>query len=181
MCNLTDKTALRRHFKELRAAIPDQSEKSRIIQEKVLTYSAIKQANSVFLYLSFGSEVETLFLAKELLAMGKRVAVPRCNPKTRTMVAVEIQDLAQLRTGAYGILEPDHHGTEIPKTELDVVLVPALAFDRDGFRLGYGGGYYDKFLADFSGKTIGLAFSDCVVDRLPRETFDLPVDTIITN
>ncbi len=180
MYNITDKTALRRHFKKIRESLSEKPEKSRRIQEKLLINPAILQANSVFLYLSIGSEVETLALMKELLSLGKRVAVPLCDKETKTMVAVEVAETRSLRPGTYGIWEPDPDSPVLPKEEIDVVLVPGLAFDKEGYRLGYGGGYYDKFLADFSGRTIGLAFSESVTDTLPREEFDLPVDEVIT-
>ncbi len=146
-----------------------------------MTYSAILEAKTVFLYLSFGSEVETLALTKKLLALGKEIAVPRCDPQTKTMTAVRLTDFQQLRPGSYGILEPAPDAPVISKEEIDLCLVPGLAFDQEGYRLGYGGGYYDKFLKDFSGKKLGLAFLECLTDRLPREEFDLPVDAVITD
>ncbi len=175
-----EKAALRRKWKEVRAEIPKRSEKSRRICEKVLEHPAVLGAKTVFLYLSFGTEVETLSLAAALIERGKRVAVPLCDTKTRRMQAVLLPAMTCLREGSYGILEPDVDAKAIPQEEIEVILVPALAFDKAGYRLGYGGGYYDKFLEGFSGRTIGLAFLDCVTDSLPREEFDKPVDEVIT-
>lgn len=181
MCSLKEtKTQLRRSWKEVRASVPDRDNKNRQIQEKFLTDSAMKQAKSVFLYLSFGSEVDTIPILEELLRRGVRVSVPRCHKETRTMDAVAITHLSQLKPGAYGILEPEPALPIISPKEIDLAVVPALAFDKEGYRLGYGGGYYDRFLAEFSGISVGLAFSDCITEHLPREEFDKPVDVVIT-
>ncbi len=179
MCK-EEKRELRRKWREIRNGISHRAEKSRQICEKVCKHSAIAEANTVFVYLSFGSEVETMELVKQLLAMGKRVGVPKCDTKHRTMAAAEITELTGLIPNSYGILEPTKDAPILSKGEIDAVLVPALAFDEDGFRLGYGGGYYDKYLADYSGVTLGIAFADCVTNRLPRGEFDRPVDEVLT-
>ncbi len=179
-CNMCKgKAELRKEWKLRRSEIKDREEKSRKIAENLLALPAIQKAKTVFLYLSAGSEAETLSLTKELLRMGKRVAVPVCDTKTHEMVAAEIKDLAEVTAGAYGLLEPKEVKA-ILKEEVDVVLVPGLAFDKDGYRLGYGGGYYDRYLADFSGKSIGLCFAECFADCLPKEEYDKPVDLVIT-
>lgn len=180
MCSLKEsKTQLRRSWKEIRGSVPHREDKSRQIQEKFLTYSAAKQAKSVFLYLSVGSEVNTLPILEELLRRGVQVSVPRCHKETGTMDAVAVTDLSLLKPGAYGILEPDPALPTVSIKDIDLAVVPALAFDKEGYRLGYGGGYYDRFLAEFSGTSVGLAFSDCITEHLPREEFDQPVDIII--
>ena len=181
MCNIQEeKGMLRQAWRTLRKEIPRRHEKSRRIWEKVLEHPAVVEAKTVFLYLSFGTEVETLPLADELVKRGKRVAVPLCDTKTHAMKAVLLPAMENLKAGSYGILEPESDARVISKEEIDVILVPALAFDREGYRLGYGGGYYDKFLESFSGRAIGLAFSDCITDKLPREAFDKPVDEVVT-
>ncbi len=179
MCK-EEKRVLRRKWREIRNGVLCPAEKSRQICEKVCRHSAIAEAKTVFVYLSFGSEVETIELVKQLLAMGKRVGVPKCDTKHRTMVAAEITEITGLIPNSYGILEPTKDAPILSKGEIDVVLVPALAFDEEGFRLGYGGGYYDKYLADYSGVVLGLAFAACVTKRLPRGDFDRPVDAVVT-
>lgn len=175
-----EKKELRRRWKAVRDGIAEKEEKSQKIREKILRHSAVLDAKRVFLYLSMGSEVETLQLAKELKKQGKQIAVPRCDRETRTMEAVEVADLTELKAGAYGILEPNQDAKVFSKEEIDVVLVPGLAFDSAGYRLGYGGGYYDKYLAGFSGAVLGLAFRDCIAEKLPRDEFDRPVEEVIT-
>lgn len=181
MCSLEKtKTELRREWSEIRGAIPHKGEKNRQIQENFLMHPALKQAKSVFLYLSFRSEVGTTLILETLLNRGVQVSVPRCHRSTGTMDAVLITDLSQVKPGTYGILEPEPGLSVLSPKEIDIAVVPALAFDKEGYRLGYGGGYYDRFLGDFPGITIGLAFSDCITDRLPRESFDRPVDMVLT-
>ncbi len=179
MCN-KDKAVLRREWKSRRAEILGREEKSREITGRLLRLPEILAAGTVFVYLSFGSEVDTLSLTAELLSMGKRIAVPVCDPQTHTMEAVEIGDITSLKPSTYGILEPDSTAKRVPKKEVDIVMVPGLAFDQEGYRLGYGGGYYDKYLEEFAGISIGVCFRECLADRLPRENYDKPVDRIMT-
>ena len=178
MCN-EEKTALRREWKARRNGISKKEEKSRKIAENLLSLPAMEQAKMVFLYLSVGSEAETITLAKELLFKGKRIAVPVCDRKTHTMAAAEITDVAQVTVGAYGLSEPKEKKI-ISKEEIDLILVPGLAFDKAGYRLGYGGGYYDRYLDGFAGISIGLCFEECLTDRLPQGKYDKPVDLVIT-
>lgn len=178
---MVDKKELRRQLVNKRNDIPekDRKEKSLKITEKVLEHPALKQADTVFIYVSFGSEVDTHILIHELLRLGKRVGVPLCNTQDHTMQVLEITDFSQLKKGHYGILEPDKDSTEIPKDKIDLVIVPAVAFDECGYRMGYGGGYYDRFLADFHGYTIGIAFCECIEKDLPRGEFDRKVNEVI--
>lgn len=178
---IEEKRLLRKRQKALRDGIPPQLRQaySRCIADKVLTLAEEVAARTVFVYLSYGSEPETHVLIRELLAWGIRVGVPVCDTKTHTMDAVALNAWEDLAPGAYGILEPQG-GSVIPPDEIDLILVPGLAFDKEGYRLGYGGGYYDRYLQDFHGVSAGLAFSVCCTDTLPRGTFDLPVSHVLT-
>lgn len=178
---MVDKKELRRRLIEKRNNIPQRlrQEKSLKITENILGHSALKKANTVFVYVSFGSEADTLLLIKELFRLGKRVGVPLCNSTDHTMTVYEIKDLSQLKEGHYGIPEPDKGLKEIPKEEIDLIIVPGVAFDKEGYRMGYGGGYYDRFLTDFNGYTIGIAFSECIEDELPKGEFDRKVNEVI--
>ena len=183
MSSRTNKEKLRRYWGNLRnsISIEQRREKSRRITEGILAHPLTNAAKVIFVYVSFKSEPDTHDLIRKLLKLGKRVAVPVCNTDQNTMKAVEISDFEQLRTGGYGILEPDTRtAAEIPKSEIDLILAPALAFDSEGFRLGYGGGYYDKYLTDFNGAVMGIAFSECITDFLPHCTYDRPVNFVLT-
>ena len=89
-----------------------------------------------------------------------------------------ITALSELKPGKYGILEPDN--TDICEPEQGLMIMPGLAFDKNGFRLGYGGGYYDRYIDGFIGKTIGITFHECYTDRLPAFETDKTVNSVIT-
>ncbi|MBQ2614047.1 MAG: 5-formyltetrahydrofolate cyclo-ligase [Clostridia bacterium] len=175
------KAEKRKHFRTVRDGIPPAQREidSEIIAEKVLALIQEKQIKRVFVYLSIGSEVHTHSLIAKLLSLGVTVGVPRCDKVTHKMDAIVIQDLEQLQTGAYGILEPKD-GPILPPEQVELILLPALAFAKDGTRLGYGGGYYDRYTQDFHGLMVGLAFSACLTENLPKDAFDKPVDLVIT-
>ena len=143
-----------------------------------------RSAGMVFCYVSVGSEVDTRPLIRQLLDQeGKRVAVPWCNPATGTMSAVEISGLEELKPGVFGIPEPDSTvQAPLDPSGLDLIVVPGIAFDGRGYRIGYGGGYYDRFLSEHGkGKhTLGLAFEAQLIDAVPVEEHDVPVDGIAT-
>ena len=183
-CSMSkDKSTIRPYLLKVRGDIPDQirKEKSKRIMERILNLPEIKEARTIFTYVSFGSEVETRELIDSLIFLGKRVGVPLCNKENHTMRAVEIKGLDELKVKTYGILEPDGKATEFSKDQIDVIIVPGAGFDSEGYRIGYGGGYYDRFLEGFSGFSLGLAFKECMVESMPREDHDKRVDFVITD
>lgn len=157
-------------MKEVRAELKSP-EKDKLIEENVL--SAFGNEESFFVYLSFGSEVSTKGLICALLACGKKVCVPRIDGGV--MRSVPYQE--PLETGAYGILQPQ--GGE--ETACRVALTPLLAVDGEGYRLGYGGGYYDKYFALHPDVLrVGLSYAGQAVDGLPREETDMPLHAVVT-
>ncbi|MBR5152204.1 MAG: 5-formyltetrahydrofolate cyclo-ligase [Clostridia bacterium] len=176
---MNEKTELRRHFRNIRDAISPDKRKaaSAVICEKALALTKTLSARSVFVYYSMGSEVETHALTDVLCRQGICVSVPRCNTVLHTMDAVRLT--GEWETDAYGILTP-RGGEVISPSALDLILVPALAFDQDGYRLGYGGGYYDRYLKPLTTPTAGLCFSACLTDVLPRGVFDCSVGIVLT-
>lgn len=175
-----NKGELRAQFQALRNRIPAKLHKeySQSIARKVLQLVEETGAKTVFAYLSFAGEVETHALIQELLSGGVKVAVPRCHKDTHTMDAVVIESMEDLQTGAYGILEPKA-GEILPPDCFDMILVPALAFDQEGFRLGWGAGYYDRYIRGYQGLTVGLSFSVCQTEKLPRDSHDIPVKLVL--
>jgi 5-formyltetrahydrofolate cyclo-ligase len=135
----------------------------------------------VHTYVGVGSEVATLTLIEELLRRGgMRIACPRVAGGDH-LEHHEIRSTNDLVEGAMELLEPDPaHCPKLPVSQIDFVLVPGLAFTRDGHRLGYGRGYYDRLLAQSQATAIGLAFDAQLLDELPRETHDRAVDIVIT-
>ena len=127
-------------------------------------------------------EVGTAGLIRQSLARGQEVAVPVVQPGTRILRHALIQDLGQLQPGRWGLLEPapDHPCWLEDLTRIDLVVIPGLAFDRRGNRLGLGGGYYDRFLAQVNATKAGLIYSALLLDTLPTETHDIPMDLVIT-
>jgi 5-formyltetrahydrofolate cyclo-ligase len=176
------KRALRRRIRSARDAMPAdvRSVASRRIRQRALAEIERRgDAATVMAFWSFGSEVETPPLIDELVARGARVALPR-------IVGVEIEARAfrpgePLSDTAFGAREPAA-GPLVRPRQLDVVLVPGLVFDRLGFRLGYGAGFYDRFLAStrVDAARIGLCFALQVVPRVPAGPSDLPVDLVVT-
>ena len=124
-------------------------------------------------------------IAVSALEAGRTVAFPRCRnleDGTHHMDFHIVTSLDQLEIGSYGIREPfaDLPIYDVTASEKAVIIVPALSYDRMGFRLGYGGGYYDRYLSDFKGTRVGFAYSRFVCPKLPRSRYDLPVDVLVT-
>ena len=164
----------------------DRAQKSRIIQEKVFALGVFQQASTVLLYASHDGEVETGHLLGESLKLKKIIGLPKVVQKQRQILPIRVDNLTEdLESGLYGILEPKYqHDRILPLQELDLVIVPGLAYDRTRHRLGRGAGYYDRFLSTLPSKTItiGLAFDFQIIESLPeRAPFDLPVSLVITN
>lgn len=185
MDSVMSKEALRSTFRVRRSAL-SKEERARAdlrIASRLLELSEVVRADCVFTYLSFGSEVDTRFVITRCWEMGKRVCLPRCAAGfALTWHAVE--DLDHLVRSRFGMEEPAAGAPQAQPagSVYSVALVPGLAFDRRGFRLGYGGGYYDRFLPAFSGVSIGLCRSDLLSDELPSlSEYDYPVDLVVTD
>jgi len=144
-----DKTALRRRFLEARRALGRRSVVlGDEVQRALLDDDVFRRAGSVMIYLAFRGEVPTGLVLEAALAQGKVVAAPVTLKEERRLVPLRLEGLAaELRPGAYGILEPEPSLCRpVPPEDIDLVVVPGVAFDARGGRLGYGGGYYDRFL-----------------------------------
>lgn len=174
---MKEKNRLRKSFLEKRGQFPtrEAEEKSSEIQAKLM--ERIPLDSTVFCYVSFQNEVSTIAFLKELLSRPIRVTVPIT--RGAKMKASEIEGFPDLEEAGNGIREPVSAET-VPRNDIDIAVVPGIAFDRDGNRIGYGGGYYDRFLSDFTGYTIGVTYSDFLRDELPTDTWDVPVDTVLT-
>ncbi len=155
------------------------AEKSRRIAERVQTLTAWKQAKTVLAYLPCQNETDASILLRAALREGKTAAVPVSDPETLGMLAAELSDFAELAPGAYGILEPK---TVVPiaPERLELVLVPGIAFDRSGGRIGFGKGYYDRFLKKTNAKTVALCYAFQLVPDCFLESEDYPMDYIVT-
>jgi 5-formyltetrahydrofolate cyclo-ligase len=179
-----EKKILRLRMKGLRAGL--EMAEYRSLNMSIMTrchdLEELNRARTVHIYVStVNNETDTLGLIYTLLDQGKKVVVPRCAPEPRRLQHMHIESLDELRPSKFGIMEPPFRAVrEIMPPELDLVIAPLLAFDRSGGRLGFGGGYYDHFLAACSCPKAGLAYSFQEVEKIPREPHDCSLDIIIT-
>ncbi|MDU6347398.1 MAG: 5-formyltetrahydrofolate cyclo-ligase [Clostridium sp.] len=177
------KTGLRGKYRRLREDLSEE-EKLRLdseIQSRLLSLREYSQADTVFTYISKELEVDTLAIVQAAWANQKRVAVPRCIPGTRDMEFYYIRSWQDLERASFGVMEPIVQRCERVEDESrGFCLVPGFSFDVQGFRLGYGGGYYDRFLSRFGGFTVGVCYSFCVQWNLPHGYYDRSVDLLVT-
>jgi 5-formyltetrahydrofolate cyclo-ligase len=179
------KHKIRTHIKEKIKSYSalEKAEKSAIIKDKLFNEEAFKKAKLVMFYVSLKDEVDTFSMIDEAVKMGKRVCVPVMLKEEMRLIAGEIKDRQKdLERKHFGIYQPKAgHAREVPLDNIDLVVVPGVAFDRKNVRLGRGHGYYDRFLCCLPKhtKTIGLAFDFQVVDSLPQDSHDIPVSKII--
>lgn len=175
---------LRHEFASLRESLSraEVESKSRAIFERFLSLPEYIDSDTVMVYISFRNEVETEPIIRDALKRGKRVVAPRTLREERQLIPHVIEGYEDLEPGAYGILEPKRTcPTVIPK-EIDLVIVPGMVFDLRGYRIGYGGGYYDHFLKLVWGTTVkvGIAYDFQIVEKIPDELLDVPVDIVIS-
>ncbi|MBB6215770.1 5-formyltetrahydrofolate cyclo-ligase [Anaerosolibacter carboniphilus] len=158
--------------------------KSSYIFLQLKKFFLVQEAKNISVYVDFRNEVKTNQIIQYFLSVGKNVMVPISIPSTKQMQFSQLLDPAQdLITGNYGILEPKQDAMRIvDPNSLDLILVPGVAFDSHGYRIGYGGGYYDRFFSQQNKKipSIALAFDLQIVEEIPMDPFDHPVDYIIT-
>ena len=146
--------------------------------ERFLALPQVEAADTVMAFYGTGREPDTVPLLHALLDRGKRVVLPVCLPRRR-MEARQVTDPDRLIPNRYGIPEPDKSCPAVDKKDIAVALVPNLMCDRDGYRLGWGGGYYDRWLADFPGFTVCVCRQGRLVEHMPREAFDVPVKLVL--
>lgn len=181
-----DKETVRKETLEARKAISTEElvKKSDMVTEKLLSTDLYKNANTIMAYIDFRNEVRTEKIIKTAIADGKRIVIPISIVDTRQLVLSELIDYDfELSPGAYGILEPrPEFIREIDPETVDLVLIPGVAFDERGYRVGYGAGYYDRFLEKVrpDSSKIALAFELQMVDYACEDSHDVPVDLIIT-
>lgn len=151
------------------------------IHKKLLTHTIWMTSQTIGVTLSTSREINTLPLIEAAWVQGKRVVVPKCKPKNREMNFRLLTSLEQLETVYAGLQEPIEAITEpMDPQDIDLLLVPGLCFDPSGYRIGFGGGYYDRFLINYNGLKVALALNEQVLPSLPIEPHDQPVDIIVT-
>ena len=173
------KEAIRRRLLRLRRSMDEEKrlKLSREIKRNLFDLPEYRSAEVVMFYMAHDKEVETRVMIAESLN-SKRVLLPKVDIKEGKIVPVEIKNLDDVEKGAFGIYEP--RGGEEYSGRIDMVIVPGIAFDLRGYRIGYGKGFYDRFLKKVSSLKVGLAFDFQVVDRIIEDVNDVPVDIVIT-
>ena len=178
-----EKQTLRREMLRLRKEMPAAQRKAAddAIAERVLADAAFARAEQILLYVSMPHEVGTERLLRACLSAGKNLGLPVCDPDTHTMQFYRLGDLTELRAGAYRIPVPPQSAERLLTPGRNtLMLVPMLAFDGAGYRLGAGGGYYDRFLAAYPVQNAGLCYAACRVGALPHDRFDIQLERCIT-
>lgn len=180
------KRTLRQSIIAGRAALPEElhQDLSRKITARLLQLEAYHSAHTVMGYMHFGAEFISEPWLRQVLSDGKQLLLPRVNQSSRQLEVYRVEDLdAQLEPGAYGIREPlPEQCVPAELNELEFMLLPGVAFARNGARLGYGGGFYDKLLAKLTHRPVlvGAAFALQVVDGIPMESTDQRIDWLVT-
>jgi 5-formyltetrahydrofolate cyclo-ligase len=178
------KPALRIEARRRLAAL-DPAERVRAeaaIAERVWSVPQVAAARTLLMFADLPQEVATGAMAAEALRRGMALVYPRTIPQTQTMTLHRVSSPAQLRNGNFGIREPDTACERVEESAIDAVLVPGLAWDRSGSRLGRGAGYFDRLFAGpaWRGFRCGIFFAMQEVDEIPRDPWDLPLDAVVT-
>lgn len=180
------KQEMRRHILDLIKSQKEEvaSIKNRVIFEKFLALPVFVRARTILFYVSFQGEVDTFALMNKAIELGKKVAVPFIVKEEKKIIPVAITAMKELKTGTYGIMAPCKRDNSLSLGQIDLVVVPGVAFDRLGNRLGRGAGYYDRLIFELSASTptVGLAYDLQIVGAIPSlELHDRRVTIVLSN
>ena len=180
--NQMTKNELRQKYRALRDSFGEEfiNKASYSTSNNLQKIEEFVKADIVLLYYPTKNEISPLPLFEICLKMGKTVAFPVCQKESTTLMFKKVTSLDMLSPSSFGIFEPNEECEIIIPTEKTICITPALLFSKKGHRLGYGKGYYDRFLKDFNGISVGFSYSDCVLDFIPHDAHDIPLDMIIT-
>lgn len=149
------------------------------ISEKVIRSDAFKNCRTLFIYTSTEKEPATDEIIKKALADGKTVCVPKCISKSE-MLAIKINNLDELKTGYYGIREPESEENSVSAEDFDLAVIPCVAASYSKKRLGHGAGYYDRFLPKMTAHKMCLCFDRLIFQDIPTDIHDIKMDSVIT-
>lgn len=151
------------------------------LHDQIIEQPFWKDAHTIGITVSQNIEWDTYNIIETAWKQGKKVAVPKCDPKLKQLHFYVITSFDQLEIAHFNIKEPIPSKTEeIHYDEMDLLVVPGLVFDQRGYRVGFGGGYYDRFLTKYNKETVSIISSEQLTEKIPTEAFDLPVRNIIT-
>lgn len=176
-----DKRALRARIRAEMEAVarPERQRSDEALFARFLSLRQVAEADVILLFHGMGAEPDTKQLIAPLTGRGKAVLLPRCLPG-HEMEARRVEADTVLIRHAYGMLEPGEDCPLFDRGRIGLILVPGLAFDREGYRLGWGGGYYDRYLNGFQGVSAALCRERFFLPRVPREPHDKAVDVLVT-
>ncbi len=177
---MDDKAALRDEIRRREQGLSEaeRRESDEALGRRFLDHPQVRAARTILLFAGMGTEVDTCPLLDALADRGKVLCLPRCLPGGG--MEARRYEPRRLVRHRYGMLEPGEDCPRVDKGALDLILVPALCYDRRCFRLGRGGGYYDRYLADYPGFTLGLCRDALLQEAVPVERWDRDVDTVLT-
>lgn len=177
-----DKRELRKTLKEKRKEIPREKKViyDKEISKKIIDSELFKNAGQVLVFSSSEDEFDTRFIIERCRMEYKRVFYPVCIDNDGTMKFKKVDSVGDLHIGMYGTPEPKDYCKEYKPKENDIVIVPCLSVDQNGYRIGYGKGYYDRFLKDFNGVSICPCYEEMVTNDLPTDEYDIKVNVIVT-
>ena len=179
------KDKIRGRYKSERRAVTGE-EKARLddgICKTFLSSATYMYYDTILMYSPVRDEIDINAIAYQALKDGKKVAYPKCVAGTNKMDFYYVSSLDELQKGTFGILEPSgDESKKVDKTNASntVCLIPAIVFDRSGYRLGYGKGYYDRYLNSYNGVVLGIIYKRLITDRLPKGRFDIRANALIT-
>lgn len=185
---ILDKENIRRKILKQRGRMTQ--EEASILSEKIIEklkkIPVYKTSKTIMLYLSFGNEVDSTKIIEDCFKDGKRVVMPYCRKSDMSITPTEIKDIEMdLSENDMGYKQPKKDSlSPVDPSEIDLIIVPGIAFDRKGYRVGFGAGYYDRFLGklNFELPTIGLAYDFQIIDSfIKMEDYDIPVDYVMTD
>ncbi|MGI8316138.1 5-formyltetrahydrofolate cyclo-ligase [Halobacillus mangrovi] len=178
-----DKSELRKRGKiVLKNMTPAEKQEKEAFMYKHLFHSDLwKKAQTIGVTVSQTYEWSTFPIIEQGWAEQKIVSVPKCDPETKELNFHQLSKYSELESVYFGLKEPDPAKTKhLPKQHIDLLIVPGLLFNTEGYRIGYGGGYYDRFLTDYPGVTVMIASEEQRHEQLPVEEFDRKVSYIVT-
>ena len=175
------KNELRKKLKSKRKNIEKKAQSDEFIRENLICSDLYLEAGQVLFYAALEDEINIDECITDALMLGKKVALPVCTDDNGNMSFYYINSIKDLKSGFFGVREPDINKCEkVTDFSGAVCIVPAIAYDKSGYRLGYGKGYYDRFLKNNSLISVGVCYNELIEDNLPKDEYDIPVNYIIT-
>ena len=176
-----DKKELRSYIKTKQKSVENKAEKDSLVAQNLLSLDEIKKADTVLCYISLDDEICTDEIVRVLLDSGKRVGAPYCVDNNGNMDFYYITDFDDLRIQSFGVREPViEKCKKVTSFDNTIIILPGLCFDSNGNRLGYGKGYYDRFLQIHSLISVGLCYNSLIVKKVPTDMYDKKADIIVT-